>query len=140
MNKLVFSILCGSVSEDLSSKTISLINLVEAINVELPEDLKGKAVNITYPSSLVTRWEKGECGDTLQRVYMVYPSGEDGAPIDLPIKFQGKSHARVVVSSGGLVIKGQGRYKMKIQQQVKDEWVDSGEADFDVFVRYVTPL
>ncbi len=146
-----WSIICKESVIDSASNNISLLNVLEAINIEIEKANKdgdkvekSEDFKMTVPISfqVVTLYitdnpSAGKIGKG--RITFVDPNGVQISSIDYDINFKKKKRVRHRSHINGLACTTSGEYKFKIQYKVDGEenWVDAATLPLFITVRFL---
>lgn len=131
-------ILCERVIIEESAKTVSLISMIENINLPSPppELFKdGKRPLVPFRFYVVHQWarSKPKIGERIPgRVLLVSPSGEEFGTSEFVVDLIATPQARVIGQTIGFPLYGQGVYSCVVQAKVRTKWRKVGGTQFSV--------
>ena len=125
MIRHVWSVLCGNSSIDHQTSIISLLNVIEQLNLVIPKQLEH--INVPVPFEVVSLWasdsitslEQGKC-----RVTFVNPQGVQTILSLADIKVSAEQNCRTITRSQMFKLDGQGKYEfiVELQQGENESW------------------
>lgn len=149
MAEHVWSVLCDRSVIDKSSNQVSLLNVVESLNLFVDKEeldrLRGSGAEggerplVSHRMHFVTWWVRSDL-DTpetvLIRLVLISPAGDLGTPTEATIDLSHSSSYRLQIAIDGLAFRGEGRYWFAIEEQGgPDEWREVARIPLGVAVR-----
>jgi hypothetical protein len=120
--RYVWSVLCGRATTDRETNNVSLIDVIEQIDISVPEDLT-YPVNIPFTADLVTLWARPQLDvpfRAITRFRFLTPTGTElgvsQGEVDLETTTRLRQHLRIQ----GLRIGGTGWHEWEISWRPLD--------------------
>ncbi len=123
--KHIWSVLCSNSSIDQTSNTVSLFNIIEELEVQVPASVQKtkEPINLGFNFDLVTLWKRE--GGILaydQKVELLSPNMDSLSMIEAPVNFTDKSkRARINLKIQGITLIGEGEYLFRVSVKEKSE-------------------
>lgn len=126
MARLLWSLICRRAIVDENFKAVSLIDVLEGIDVGLPPGEKLSVIPVE--SAFVTLWTrlnatKPESPST-QRIRVIGPDGAESPPVFAPMDLSNHRNWRNVVQFRGITFRGPGDYTFVVELGSGDQWVE----------------
>ncbi len=139
MAKHVWTILSNKTMIDRTSNAISLIDVIEQINLSgsgLNEYKKGREVVIPFNYSLATLWIRSDPKKPEKvnsRTTLFTPDNKISYSQEIEIDLTNHQRRRSIIDFRSLPLSGPGTYKYKIEQKAGKNWKTVATFPFDVF-------
>jgi hypothetical protein len=116
-----FSLICNHAVIDENSKSISIFDVIEQINVFAEPD---QTVQIPMHFEIFSLWIRSDL-DTpakgVSRVSLRDPKGISKKPIEINIELTKSTFFRSIIKFSGIELRGPGKYNFIIELKQKDE-------------------
>jgi hypothetical protein len=144
MVKHVWSILCAKSSIDRTTNNISLFEVIEQLQIQAPPERLREAGFAAFPLEFISLWCR-EVADTpargTGRVVILDPAGNELNSTTFDLDVTTHQRRRVISKLGGMPVRGNGQYLVRVQQQVDDEtWTTVAEVPLDITVSERAPV
>lgn len=128
MARLLWSLVCRRALIDETFKAVSLIDVLEGIDVRLPPGEALQVVPIELASvSLWTRNDPGKSeSSSTQRIRVIGPDGTQSAPVISEVNLWGHRNWRNIVHFQGFSFRGHGDYTFVVELGTEPKWVEHG--------------
>lgn len=148
MAEHVWSILCDRSVIDKSSNQVSLLNVVESLNLFVDQEeldtlrqldsSSDEAPSVRRRMHFVTWWVRSdlEAPETVPiRIVVISPRGTRGGTAPATVDLSEKSSYRIQIVIDGLKFLGEGRYWFAVEQKVgTEEWCEVARVPLTVAV------
>ncbi len=133
-----FSLICKHASIDEYSKSVSIFDVIEQINVLAKPD---QTVNIPMHFDVFSLWMRSDL-DTpakgVARVFLRDPNGISKKHVEVDIELSESTYFRSIIKVSAIELRGPGKYNFIIELKQKDEnWKEMASIPF--IVTYKSP-
>ncbi len=122
----IWSIVCGRSTTDRETNNLSLIDVMEQLNVlgPLPDPSIRAALPVQY--EVVSLWSRSqplEAEETKGRIKLITPTGNEALAYEFPVNLLENPRMRTQLRSFGFPLSGVGRYLFLVEIQRGDgQW------------------
>lgn len=129
-----WSVLCLNFIANKYSNNISLIEIIEQLNVPSEPAKSGEQLIMPVNFMLASLWFRGDDdGDsTTVRVFFVTPDGMRSQPQEQSISFGGQKRVRVFTPIAAVPVMSNGLYLLAIEQKSGSDWLQVGQTPLEV--------
>lgn len=124
----LWSVICQFALEDKTTNNLSLIETVEGIRFQIPNDHETEFISIplSSPIQFVSMWWRTnfEIGEqTMTRVLILAPNGKELGQMSILVNLTAHLRFRSRIQLNGLPFTVNGIYEFEVQYQENDEWI-----------------
>ena len=122
--KNVWTILCSQAITDTRSNNVSLINIIERMDVTLHESTfpEGKAINAKIPLEIMSMWEKADDdpSEGTAVIELIDATGKKLGGVDVQLDLSESRRCRTQTHLDQFPITGPGRYVLRVAYREHD--------------------
>lgn len=137
----VWTVVCQKSIIDSTANTLSIIDVLEKIDVNLPENTNNEVKNpiaIPFNLEVISFWRRTSDDKNLDenvKMILYSPEGKELASIPMAIKVPDNAKFfRAIVKMNALPLTKSGEYKFEILQKKNVEHITVAEIPFDVII------
>lgn len=135
MAKLLWIIACQRAIVDRENGTITLVDVVENVNIPAPPpEIAAKKPLVPFRFAVVTQWERSDFdkSETLEgRVRLLTPSGKRYGESIFSLMIQ-QRRAQIITAAHGFRYTGPGAYSVRVELNISGKWRKVGSTSFQV--------
>jgi hypothetical protein len=122
----VWTVVCGRATTDKETNNISLLEVIEQLNLLGPAPDPSVRIAVPIPFECVSLWSRSnlaEPEESLGRLKIIAPNGTELLVQEFPVNLSQDIRMRTQMRSIGLPLAGTGRYMFTVEiRRVSGEW------------------